>query len=260
MRIISKFQDYYDSALAYGHDKHVVYVRHLEEPEAFPEEFDFMKVTEFYGGKLISKKKKREHIVTPFTVAFCGKVYRGIAAVFDDGPWGVTHCVQNYFYDEASLHEYTMKYGLQLKVTKKEPKYMRRWGHYRGTNVMTVLTHEDAVRHYFSEPVSEQHLDFFAARKLPIAVCTRLNQEFGRAYAVKKFNLHLNPPLKDIQFFKVSPAYLAFQELEMFLGGIAAGEDNPMVGIDDCDLARAKGFDCYSFKKEPTKNKRKPCK
>ena len=34
----------------------------------------------------------------------------------------------------------------------------------------------------------------------------------------------------------------------------------PMAGIDDKHLAQAKGFDCYSFKKAPTKRKPKECK
>jgi len=44
----------------------------------------------------------------------------------------------------------------------------------------------------------------------------------------------------------------AFQEISMYLGQLNLAE-NTIVQIDDKYLAQRKGYDCYSFRKMPTK-------
>lgn len=68
----------------------------------------------------------------------------------------------------------------------------------------------------------------------------------------------LLPVLKALRFAQVKSAIDAFQEISMFLGRLNTQEDNT-VSIGDKYLAQAKGFDCYSFKKEPEKKPRKKC-
>jgi hypothetical protein len=56
--------------------------------------------------------------------------------------------------------------------------------------------------------------------------------------------------LKSIQFYKALDAYSIFQELEMWLGGVAAQTDNPVVVITDDRMRRGKhGFDAFGFRK-----------
>jgi hypothetical protein len=59
-----------------------------------------------------------------------------------------------------------------------------------------------------------------------------------------------NAPLKDLEVFRLVDTYTAFQEISMFLGGLAVPlkeipqvPDKIMVGI--------KGFDEWSFRKPP---------
>ena len=258
MRIISKFQDFYDSSLAYGHDEKITYVRHLEEHAKLPKEFEFMRLP-FVGGFRTSKKKKIDHEIFPFTVAFCGKLYRGIGTCYwSKNGWGLDSVENvNHFYNAAEILEYLRTYGLELNVERKPTRNEAKWdsGKYRRPDYLTT---EGMIQRYFDQdkPGDTTHLDFFATQKLPIAVWQQIVK---RRYAAED-RLLTNCRLQDFHFGKVMAAPIAFQELDMFLGGIVAGEDNPMVGITDQDLARAKGFDCYSFKKEPTKRKRKSCK
>jgi hypothetical protein len=71
--------------------------------------------------------------------------------------------------------------------------------------------------------------------------------------------LILLPTLKDYKFAKVVPPVQAFQEISMYLGQLDLAEDRT-VTIEDKYLAQGKGFDCYSFKKMPTKKKKKRCR
>jgi hypothetical protein len=55
-------------------------------------------------------------------------------------------------------------------------------------------------------------------------------------------------------------AFTAYQELDMFVSGVMAPENKPMVAIDDKHKAYQHGFDCYSFRNGPTKKTAKACK
>ncbi len=68
----------------------------------------------------------------------------------------------------------------------------------------------------------------------------------------------LLPQLKQYKFAKAVPPMQAFQEISMYLGQLDLAEDNT-VTIADKYLAQGKGFDCYSFKKMPSKRKVKRC-
>jgi len=50
----------------------------------------------------------------------------------------------------------------------------------------------------------------------------------------------------------------AFQEISMYFGQLNLAE-NTIVQIDDKYLAQGKGYDCYSFKRMPSKRRVKRC-
>jgi hypothetical protein len=61
-----------------------------------------------------------------------------------------------------------------------------------------------------------------------------------------------------LDFGKILDPYTAYQELSMYLGAKARPEMNHP-NVPDEFLLQQKGFDCHSFRKEPTKRKRKDC-
>jgi hypothetical protein len=65
-----------------------------------------------------------------------------------------------------------------------------------------------------------------------------------------------NGCLKDVEFFRVFDTFKAFQEIAMYYGGLAAPQ-KPIPVVPDKVLAGAKGFDKWSFRKEPKGKKRK---
>ena len=277
MRIISKFKDYYDTALALGHDEHVTFVRETQEyvGNKVPEEFLFM-LGQGYDSTTfqdIKSKTVENVILTPHTIAFCGKLYRGIILTNTYRGGIYREPTHNFFYDLESLEEaLSRKTKEGLKLRDKEPVVhigkpsgiRTKADRYRKAREHVSLKYRKAVEEYFRGGVIDTHRDFFIEKKVAIAVSNQsVNSPrycWGSEMYIREYGLIINPELSDWQFYKVLDAYQAFQELEMFLGGVLAGEDNPMAGISDRDLAKAKGYDCMSFRKEPTKRKRKECK
>ncbi len=262
MRIISKFQDYYDSALAFGHDEHVVFERKETEylmnsprsmfsgtkPLSYPKEYEFMKpdlrprgASNYLRHKYDTNRKGFEFTFYPITVAFCGKIYCGIEIKYrKDGYMG--EWSSNFAYDYKSYTTLLLKYGLGFT----EKKNTRRWS-WESDSRGSPLCAED-VDKYFSR-VGEDRTSFFADKGKPIAICKREEDSSGN------HKIRFNAALSSVAFYKVFDPYTAFQELDMFISGVMTRDGNPMAGISDIDLRDKHGFDKMSFKKAPTKKR-----
>lgn len=68
--------------------------------------------------------------------------------------------------------------------------------------------------------------------------------------------LHINPILKDLEFFRVVDPYTAFQEIETFISALIGMEVPPTVEISDQSKILKHGYDPkYSFRKLPESSK-----
>lgn len=257
MRIISKFQDYYDSALAFGHDEHVVFERKESEyimiQNSYPAEYDFMLPTLGTRGsrnRWVSNRRTSnydtngrgfEFVYRPFTVAFCGKLYPGIEIKYRKGGY-MGEWSSSFAYDFESYGNLFLKYGLAFTEERRK----RRWS-WESNRRGSPKCAED-VDEYFKR-TGEDHISFFADKRKPIAVCKQ-GEDIGSNPV-----LRFNSALSNVAFYKVFDAYTTFQELDMFLSGVMTRDGNPMAGISDKDLRDKKGFDDMSFKKAPTKRR-----
>ena len=62
----------------------------------------------------------------------------------------------------------------------------------------------------------------------------------------------VDPCLKDFHFNKVIDAYTAFQEIDMFLGGVLGDASDPPSPMTDRDKIVSHGMDLkWSFRKPP---------
>lgn len=267
MRIFSKFQDYYDSALAFGHDEHCVFTRGQVEyvkKENIPSEFDIMEQTHKIYSGVIQGTNKIRYELSNISIAFCGKIYRVVRIRHrkDSRYWEEE---QNFVYSFDDLQHYLKEAGAAFE---KPPKGNNR---YRARDYAREhITCEDGAELVFEDTGTDKHIDFFIVRRLPIVSYEptisryaitrgwrRDDYPVGSLYNDSK--LTINPVLKQFQFGKLFDAYSAFQELDMFLSGMAVNEDDHMAKISDKDMLIEKGFDCRSFKKEPTKRTPKKC-
>jgi hypothetical protein len=61
---------------------------------------------------------------------------------------------------------------------------------------------------------------------------------------------HINPMLKDYEFYRVFDTYQTFQEISMFLGGVLGTNEDGGNVVDDKHRFSQRGFDKWSFRKE----------
>lgn len=280
MKIISKFKDYYDTALAYGQDDSVLFLRNKVEYEKTPDDLSFMNPKNTYTAttnREFFNYKNKIYFYTDyfyfnvFNVAFCGKIYTGIRVEQHkliegvdklpiSGSFNNLNVIeQNDFNKKKITYCYSIEQLDELMLKLKQYDFIN--------NKMTVTNYikKLSLRSMLIEKfkVDNSKIDFFASKKLPIvsynieeSVYIEKNNKFIEA----GYRLIENPCLKDIQFYKLFDAATAYQELDMFISGIMAPENKPMTIIDDKHKAYQHGFDCYSFKKEPSKNNKKKCR
>lgn len=72
----------------------------------------------------------------------------------------------------------------------------------------------------------------------------------GSKYNFSKPTFIINPMLQDYEFYKKVDSFQAFQEIQMFLGGVLGINEKPMIVIDDKHKIAQHGFDKWSFRKE----------
>jgi hypothetical protein len=230
MKLISKFHDYYDTALGHGVDPNVVYVRKTVEllKETYPEDLadneKWDKITEiikrFNGQQDLTTFERwftswsyhRDDMsFTRGYVGFCGKIYPFLLRFKKDS-------------SKVKLYWSFDKLKLNHPRNKDLPKYRE---HFNRT------LEDDTIFHELDVPVWAKYNDPFDNGSLKTI---------------------LNPCLKDIHFAAVKDPYSAFQELSMYISGVLGGKSPKMVEISDKEMAAKKGHDGkYSFRKPPEK-------
>jgi len=227
MLIISKFKDYYDTAIAYGVDKECVYNRNTEEVRKPKRTYD--DTTEF-------KTKNYTYDITPHTIGFCGDIYRMVKI----------HVINNYdeldekilgFYDAESLIKYMKEQSIDFKVKNYN---WRSW--YRNS-----WKTEKEIKQYYNIEINQSDYELFRKYHTPVFV-----KDYNYTY--------INPCLKDYKFAKIKDAYSAFQDIYQYMAGVLGNNEKETVDVLDKTRVKQYGFNDWSFrthKEESKKNKKK---
>jgi hypothetical protein len=245
MDIVSPFKDYYDSALRRGLSSTLRFHRKTESFGYNNEEDPVVVAHRFMLQDLprsvsTNEKKGTSIKLSPFRVAFCGKLYNALRAQYWDSPivWDREDPARSEFiYTTENLGRFLSDAGFAPDDNAKHNSPSKRW-----TESLPP------VMDYLAAEPSSRHHGFFVANSEAIVL--------AKPEAYNTLRVELNPCLADVSFFKVMDPWQAFQELEMFLGGIAAPENRPPVIIADKDRIMQHGFDKMSFRKAPTKRVR----
>lgn len=234
MKIVSKFHDYYDIGISMGVDKSVVYVRR-------PEVIDDDRL------KNEIRKKIGVHYSSIGVVGFCGKLYPFIVKDHfkNDINQSYDHTEYKYEFDESDAERIAKSVFIFTERIKT-----------RINRIRAVLTQDpvrdDELFHRLGSP------SFILFPSLYTREEDRLKE---RLYADVDGRLQdaliTNPPLKEVGFYRVVDAFTAFQELSMYMSGVLSNNQQPPISISDVDMRDAKGFNDRSFKKEPTKRRKK---
>lgn len=250
MRIISKWKDYYDTALAYGVDNSILYARtkyehtisdniyRASDITGLPEKFQglesiitkFKKLTCHVNRYAFTRANANPKLtVVPVLIGFCGT----FTLAYD-----VTFTRSNY------EHQYYYKLEDVIKVITDEVGDSI-WTNHRNYYGLFDLNPTDLKRS-FEEVESFNKLnkkdDLFIDTKSPIFMITR-NKESGIV-------IELNPQLSKFNFAKVVDPYSAFNRISQYLSGAIGNTEIDNFKMTDNEKRDSHGFNKYSFRKD----------
>ena len=247
MLILSKYKDYYDGVVgSMGVDKTLVYDRKTvvdDNYHKFPEPFtakkswDRNRRNSFRNVAMghCMKKGSMYNANSPFIVGFCGKLYVG---------WK--------FYREINLNYVSLSHPnlittitYDIDFVKKHVDYTTWYG-----NLQNDL---DYISSY--DP-----MELFRNLKTPIFIYdSDYDRKFIHRYGHKRNEVFItNPLLKDYEFYKKMDSFAAFQEVQMFLGGVLGTGEKEIIEIEDKYKIAQHGFDNKSFRRDKAKGKKRP--
>ena len=256
MRIIGG-RDYYDSALSYGHDPSLVFVRGdtlLEAEEAarrglFPSHLGGLlradrdaaepeprnghrrPVTDGTGTVRV---RGTEYSLSFPTVIVAGRRHRGIRA--EVGRW-------------------LRAPGVEPSVTYcwTEPQF----SHWLRKHQLAFGAGDDARRAYFAPaPVPAAVRNMVMERRWTILAHDPWGGWCDLSRARRHAPWHVDRPvLRHVDFARAVAPHLLFQEIEMWVGGVLADAGRPVITVSDRDRAAKHGMDDTSFRRPPTKRR-----
>ncbi len=250
MRIISKFQDYYDIGIAYGVDDKLRFERVTMDTNT--------KVDKLRSVTRIVYRKQEQYyrILCHFNVIlFCGKaypvVYVRVESITKKNKKFFYKLVdKEYCYSTEDVDAYIGQYNKSLEEINDTYEKL-------GYSCYYASNFKKYVQGHF-EKKFDAYVALFELYKKPYFYVESRYFKNEKGIDCISTDTILLPQLKQYKFSKVLAPMQAFQEISMFLGQLNLAEDNT-VTIEDKYLAQGKGFDCYSFKKMPSKKRVKRC-
>ena len=236
----TKFNDYYDGVVGTtGVDKTIVYERKTvieEDPHKFIQPFTGIRSwvkrdkTSFHSIDKHPVEKLSIYMASsPFIVGFCGKLYIG---------WKFYQNIEDSF---ATNMNTFITYDLEF--IKKEVVNAS-WGGNLIDDIDNILTYNS--------------IEIFRKLKTPIFIYdTDYDRKFIKRNSPSKA-LITNPILRDYQFYKVMDSYAAFQEIQMFIGGVLGVGEKEIVEVEDKYKITQYGFDKFSFRRGKANGKKRP--
>ena len=263
MRIISKFRDYYDSVRGSGVDSERVWIRKtepIEQQVIIPtshysaqrergeepwlsmaraaQKGVLQKMCQWTGSHV--QGSQCYHGVNGLLLVIGGKTFPGIE---------VTHERLNKTEKGMALN--WVVYDRQFMWNKAD---VQAWLDKEGVNP-DQLNCESGI----SEKISERLKVFFDTEydfinsaieaKAPIVLCTT-SSHGNVTYTA-------NPNLSELGCVSCLDPWQAYQEIQMFVGGVLCSNENPKIELTDKERVVQHGFDDHSFRKSATKKKKK---
>lgn len=236
MRIIGG-RDYYDTALAYGIDEKVVFVRNHDELEknsdllhtpllryiavgAYP--LKNPRTSRWWQARCSFEDKNGiEYGVRYVTVIMAGKAYIGVGVSQEKSS---IETVETFYWTKSKFDAFLDEHG-QARRTKSD--WQR---NYNPNEFKEVQLHQEAI-------------DWLIARNVTIMI---LDSDIGADLTV----CINSDRLKDYEFYQRVDAWSAMQEISMWVSGVLPSSARPMVQIADKDKIAKHGFDKWSFRKK----------
>lgn len=255
MRIISREHDYYDGVQHSAIDTELVYLRERRvlDPEALPHPGDVFSLAT-YAREAARKNPiaglySRKIEIKPFVLLFCGAIHRGVELSYlvRAAPETESERVSEHFYEPQAAAERLGTIADFRPLGRRRRsfhlnlggRYLEEWlealGSESSRTIRKGMIEAGLVAVAFDPAVPAPGPDAERGRRRPAAI--------------------VNPVLADYGFYRVFDAWQAFQEISLWLGGVLRAGEPETVAIDDSQLAAAKGFDRWSFRRPPVKRR-----
>ncbi|NTF17082.1 hypothetical protein G6L37_01390 [Agrobacterium rubi] len=241
MRILGG-HDYYDTALAFGRDETLVFVRSASEKAVcikpsetvllLPQEKTLTFQTEHSLRRNQVTHDRVDYTAFPRILWFAGRRH-GAIQVFRRGHEPGRYVMDDlWFWDEARFAEFIESIGTKLRDPRK------------GKDPQTSIN-SASIRDFFDNPGKDFERDWLVENGISIAL---LQIERYQEYAWRIDS----DGLKDIFFQRRLNPYEAFQSLSQWIGGVLPRKGADMVNIrDEKTMLSKHGMDKWSFRKPP---------
>lgn len=247
MRIISEFHDYYDVMQKHGYEEGLLYLRETKEI------YELMDRGKGDGGIFFHYDSDwRDPLPRPHVnaeiISFCGELHPVLIIDYDHK----YICSNANEVDEVVVENFKKRFRERYYSDDK-------YSDYNFWNYENKKFNQKSVKKYFDDLPANFKINLEATHqkyKCPIISYSSyieypdgVNQRYSR-------KIVLNPCLKPLDFFRIKATEIAFQEIAQYLSGVLGVANKEMPKIPDKTMAEIKGFDNWSFRKEPTKRKK----
>ncbi len=147
--------------------------------------------------------------------------------------FGLGHTI--FFYDFESYKRFSIRF----------PKVFN--------DKLDLKKEQETFKSLMSSAKTVDLIELHIINKSPILILLIQRNGFSSCEGLIEINANLNK----FQFFKCLDPYSAFQNIEMFINGVASTPCNPPIEISDVDKRDSRGFDKMSFRKRPGLKKRR---
>lgn len=231
MRIISKFHDYYDSALKQGIDSSIVYVR--DQKEELISKYDYSYYP-FVRNSLPFRTKYQldKELQNDFCyLGYCGKIIPililSVSPKQDFSILAQRHSKVCYSFEEVE------RFCLENNITLSQSRGWRR-------NSSYFDLYPSSIKDFFNQTDFKLLPSIFSQKNVPLF--------FYQERTHGEYVLTLNPSLKNLEFFRQKDPFTCFQDIAQFVSGVLNSKENEMVKISDKDKVHKHGFDKWSFR------------
>jgi hypothetical protein len=241
MRIISDFHDFYDPIQKYGVDPKVIFQRKTDVKEITIQ-------TDLYNRKYSGLNVFRD--MGTYAVGFAGEVFPVVHFLGDQYNYKPVYS-EHYCYSiddiDVALKDRFTKKQYEMYMNGEPFRYDGYWGNgwYRNSNRQYVVD-------WLKQDFGNIYGFIFEKYDAP----TFLLKFCGGYSGSRKFQLIINPVLKNCDFYRIYDPNTAYQKLFAYLQSVTP--DIPE--ISDEMLAHTHGFNKFSFRQQSSRKKRKKTK
>lgn len=258
MRIISKYKDYYDNAMAYGIDTTQVFVRNEEFVEiALTHETKYLdREYRYWGGASFELTCQTEDSmlleIEHIPLGFCGEMVLG--TMFKATRNKQVLWSESYYGEEQIIRK--------LEQLKGEYKIVER--HTQSSSIESLVKRNYERNKARANTLGNSKLfkSWFITFNTPTfsfaperSAKDKFQKKYGHEYhPYGKHILQLHPCLRDLDFYRYLDAFNCYQRVNQYRFGVLANNEDGHSQQSDLQKVQSHGFDMkYGFRTRPKK-------